>query len=229
MKKDMKEGPDIAIVASLIGDPARANMLTALYTGHALTATELAQEAGVTLQTASSHLSKLESNGLLKMQKQGRHRYFSLADDDVLAAMEALTSVSARVGHLRKRPGPKDPALRKARVCYDHLAGEKGVALLDGLSGKGWLIWHDDHPVVSDAGRKHFHSLGIDTEKRPPKRRPMCRACLDWSVRRYHLAGWLGAALLDHFYDQGWAKREPDSRVVTFTKKGESAFASLIA
>ena len=122
----MKEGPDIAHVAALIGDPARANMLTALLSGKALTATELASEAGVTVQTASSHLAKLGTGGLLRQRKQGRHKYFSLAGADVAHVLEGLMGLAAGAGHLRTRTGPKDAQLRKARVCYNHLAGDMG-------------------------------------------------------------------------------------------------------
>src|ERR1051326_4931839 len=130
----MKEGPSIAPVAALAGDPARANMLSALLSGKALTASELANEAGVTAQTASSHLAKLEDGGLIAAVKQGRHRYFRLADRDVAEMLEKMMGVAARAGHLRTRTGPSDPAMRKARVCYDHLAGEMGVQLFDGLA-----------------------------------------------------------------------------------------------
>ena len=130
----MKEGPSIAPVAALAGDPARANMLSALLAGKALTASELANEAGVTVQTASSHLSKLESGGLIAGVKQGRHRYFRLADPDVARMLETIMGVAARAGHLRTRPGPSDPAMRHARVCYDHLAGELAVQMFDYLA-----------------------------------------------------------------------------------------------
>ncbi|WP_291686959.1 winged helix-turn-helix domain-containing protein, partial [Bradyrhizobium sp.] len=129
----MKAGPDIAMVASLVGDPARANMLTALMTGRALTASELAHQAGVTPQTASSHLSKLEAGGLVEPEKQGRHRYYRLSDPDVAGVLEGLAGLAARAGHMRVRTGPKDPALRRARICYDHLAGDLGVQMLDSL------------------------------------------------------------------------------------------------
>ena len=132
----MKDGPDIALVGSLVGDPARANMLASLMTGRALTATELAQEAGVTPQTASTHLARLVDGGLLLAEKQGRHRYFRLADPDVAQTLEALMGLAARAGHLRVRTGPKDPEMRRARVCYDHLAGDLGVKLFDRLKGR---------------------------------------------------------------------------------------------
>src|ERR1700749_3190422 len=129
----MKDGPDIAMIAALVGDPGRANMLTALMAGQALTAGELAPKAGVTAQTASSHLAKLEAGGLLVSRKQGRHNYYALSGPDVAALIEALMGLAARTGHPRVRTGPREPGLRQARVCYDHLAGDFGVALLDSL------------------------------------------------------------------------------------------------
>src|SRR3954463_8771268 len=135
----MKAGPDIALVASLVGDPARCNMLTALMSGRALTASELAQEAGVTPQTASSHLAKLEASGLVEPEKQGRHRYYRLTGPDVAGVLEGLMGLAARVGHLRVRTGPKDPALRRARVCYDHLAGDLGVQMLDAMTRRQFV------------------------------------------------------------------------------------------
>src|SRR6201999_3245378 len=132
----MKSGPDISMVAALVGDPARSNMLTALMTGRALTASELAQEAGVTLQTASSHLAKLEAGGLIELEKQGRHRYYRLTGPDVADVLEGLQGIAARAGHMRVRTGPKDPALRRARICYDHLAGDLGVQMLDSMKSQ---------------------------------------------------------------------------------------------
>ena len=129
----MKAGPDISRIAALVGDPARCNMLTALMTGRALTASELAQEAGITPQTASSHLAKLEAGGLIEPEKQGRHRYYRLSDPDVADVLEGLQGIAARAGHMRVRTGPKDPALRRARICYDHLAGDLGVQMLDSM------------------------------------------------------------------------------------------------
>lgn len=217
----MKEGPDIAQLGALIGDPARANMLTALMAGGALTASELATEAGVTVQTASSHLRKLETADLLVQRKQGRHRYFTLADDDVGALLEAMMGLAARRGLTRLRPGPKDPALRKARVCYNHLAGELGVTLYDGLLAHGFLTEQDGEPELTEAGRERMTGFGIDVTALEGQRRPLCRSCLDWSARRTHLAGSLGQGLLARFEELGWAVREQGSRVVKFTISGE--------
>lgn len=219
----MKEGPDIAQLGALIGDPARANMLTALMTGGALTASELAAEAGVTVQTASSHLKKLEAAELLIQRKQGRHRYFALADDDVGALIETMMGLAARRGLTRTRTGPKDPALRKARVCYNHLAGELGVVLYDGLLASGLLSELEGEPAITPAGRTRMAAFGIDMTALESQRRPVCRSCLDWSARRTHLAGSLGQGLLTRFEDLGWASRESGSRVVHFTASGEQS------
>ncbi len=223
----MKEGPDIARIGTLIGDPARANMLTALMGGQALTATELAQAAGVTLQTTSSHLSKLEDGGLISQRKQGRHRYFTLADTQTGALLEAVMGFAATRGHLRQRPGPKDPALRKARVCYDHLAGDYGVRMLDSLIASGSISVDGADLHLTPEGRRRLDDMGIDIGSLSSPRRPLCKSCLDWSERRSHLAGIVGKALLAHFLAQGWAKRSGESRAVLFKPEGERKFLSL--
>ncbi len=223
----MKEGPDIAQIGSLIGDPARANILTALMGGRALTATELAAAAGVTLQTASAHLSKLEAGGLLAQRKQGRHRYFTLADDPVGKLLEGIMGFAASRGHLRHRAGPKEPALRKARICYDHLAGDYGVRMLDSLIEAGSISVMGEGLSLTDRGEKHLGSIGIDVSDLRSSRRPLCRSCLDWSERRAHLAGSLGKALLSNFFDKGWARRTENSRSIFFTPEGERRFLAL--
>jgi len=223
----MKEGPDIAQIGSLIGDPARANMLTALMGGKALTATELAAAGGITLQTASTHLSKLEAGGLLAQRKQGRHRYFALADDAVGKLLESIMGFAAGRGHLRHQPGPKEPALRKARICYDHLAGDYGVRMLDSLIASGAINAIGDGLVVTEQGEDRFKCIGIDLHGLKSSRRPLCRSCLDWSERRAHLAGSLGKALLSSFFDKGWARRTAESRSVIFSPEGERQFLQL--
>jgi len=226
----MKAGPDIAMIAALVGDPARSNMLTALMTGRALTASELAHQAGVTPQTASSHLSKLEAGGLVEQEKQGRHRYFRLSDPDVAAVLEGLEGLAARAGHMRVRTGPKDPALRHARVCYDHLAGDLGVQMLDSMKRQRWLRQRkQDIELTAEGQRFLTETLQISADALAHPRRPLCRACLDWSERRHHLAGTLGAAILTRFSELKWATRDaaPGSRVVNFTRNGEKRFAAL--
>jgi DNA-binding transcriptional ArsR family regulator len=226
----MKAGPDIAMVASLVGDPARANMLTALMTGRALTASELAQEAGITPQTASSHLAKLEAGGLIEPEKQGRHRYYRLTGEDVAGVLEMLEGLAARVGHMRVRTGPKDPALRRARICYDHLAGDLGVQMLDSMKKQRLVRASKQAIELTHEGRRFMaDALQIDTDALAHPRRPVCKACLDWSERRHHLAGTLGAALMARFTELKWAARDdaPGSRVVNFTRSGEKRFAAL--
>lgn len=223
----MKEGPDIALIAALMGDPARANMLTALMRGGALTATELATEAGVSKQTASSHLAKLEAGGLVQQRKQGRHRYYDLSGSDIGALLESLMGVAVRTGHIRSRPGPKSEELRQARVCYDHLAGSMGVKLYENMLAQGHLDETGDGPVLTDDGAKFVTGFGVDLSALTAGRRPLCKACLDWSERRSHLAGSLGAALLGHICDRGWAKRQNGSRAILFTAKGAAAFSAI--
>ena len=223
----MKDGPVIASIAALLGDPARANMLVALMDGRALTVSELAGAAGVALPTASGHLARLDVAGLLTGEKQGRHRYFRLSGPDVAQALEVLMGLAQRTGAVRVRAGPLDDALREARVCYDHLAGARGVALMHNLVGQGWLSAAPS-PVVTDAGRRKLSEIGIDLGALDRGRRPVCRRCLDWSERQSHLGGALGAAVLGLIVDRGWARREA-GRVVTFSPAGAQAFAAAFA
>ena len=218
----MKDGPNIVGIAALIGDHARAEILTALTAGEALTATELAGVAGVTKQTVSGHLAKLLEARLVAVESQGRHRYFRLGGRDVAQLLESLMGVAYRTGAVRLRPSPREPALRKARVCYDHLAGELGVLVFDGMEQRRLLRSGDDGLQLTRSGQRFFADFGIDIEALISRRRPLCRACLDWSVRRHHLAGALGAALLNRCYELGWARRVKGSRVVNFSTAGES-------
>ncbi|MEY8828190.1 ArsR/SmtB family transcription factor [Sedimentitalea sp. XS_ASV28] len=225
----MKEGPDIAHVAALIGDPARANMLTALMSGKALTVSELAEEAGVTIQTASSHLSKLDDGGLLRPRKQGRHKYFSLANEDVAHVLEGLMGLAAGSGHLRKRTGPKDAALRQARVCYNHLAGDMGTQMFDSLIAQGHLTLVGDDLNLTRSGQAFVTEFGIDLAELRKNKSPLCRECLDWSERRSHLAGSIGRAFLNRFEDLSWAKRDQKTRVVSFSTNGAKEFERLFS
>lgn len=221
----MRDGPNIARVAALIGEPARAEMLSVLMGGQALTATELAAAANVTKQTASAHLAKLLDAQLVEMEAQGRHRYFRLADDDVANLLESLMGVAFRSGAVRIRTSPREPALRSARVCYDHLAGEQGVQVLDGLLKRKLLHKRDNALELTAAGSDFFRSFGIDVDALAARRRPLCRTCLDWSVRRHHLGGAVGAELLQRLFALGWARRLKRSRVVAFTPAGETALS----
>jgi DNA-binding transcriptional ArsR family regulator len=220
----MRDGPHISGIAALIGEPARAEMLTALLADRALTATELATVAGVGKATASAHLAKLRSAGLLAVHDQGRHRYFRLADRDVAQLLESLMGVAFRTGAVRLRSSPREPALRRARLCYDHLAGESGVLAFEALMAYGAFEADATGLHITPTGTAWFAEFGIDVQAVTAQRRMMCRACLDWSERRHHLAGAWGAALLQRLFELGWARRVKDTRIVQFTPPGERAF-----
>jgi DNA-binding transcriptional ArsR family regulator len=185
----MIEGPNITRIAALLGDNARAAVLSALMADRALTATELADIAGVTKQTISSHLGKLLDAGLLSVDQQGRHRYFRLAGREIAQLLESMMGLALRAGPPLPRTGPRDQALRRARVCYDHLAGELGVLAYEGLLQRKLLQQREAEPALTDSGRQWFHQIGIDPDALALQRRSFCRACLDWSERRHHLAG----------------------------------------
>ena len=218
-----------AEVAALAGDPARAGMLHALMDGRALTASELAHVAGITPQTASGHLARLATAGLLCVEKQGRHRYYRLASPDVARMIESIMQVASGLDAMRPAPvtGPRDAALRTARTCYDHLAGLLGVAIADGLVADGHVALASDAGLVSDTGVTLLGRIGIDVGSlaagRGRRARVLCRPCLDWSERRPHLAGAVGAALCTHSFGAGWIRRVDGTRAVTVTRKGQHA------
>ncbi len=220
----MREGPDISHLAALIGDPARANILTALMGGQALTATELAEEAGVALPTASQHISKLVASGFLTAKKQGRHKYLAIASAEVAEVLEALMGLAEAQGLRRVRPGPKDAGLREARICYNHLAGARGVQMYDAMVRQGLMEMRATGLALSPAGRRFMTDFGIALEELEHRRTPLCRECLDWSERLSHLAGSLGRAVLGRMEEIGWVKRDPGSRAVLFSTRGLGAF-----
>jgi DNA-binding transcriptional ArsR family regulator len=220
-----------AEVAALAGDPARAGMLHALMDGRALTASELAYIAGITPQTASAHLARMATAGLLSVEKQGRHRYHRLASLAVAQMMESIMQVASGPGSTRppRVVGPKDAKLRMARTCYDHLAGRLGVALADALVGGGHVELAGDGGLVTDIGVEFFDRIGIDLDAAATRSgirsaRILCRPCLDWSERRPHIAGRVGAALCAHSLGQGWIRRIKETRAVTITPQGERVF-----
>lgn len=226
----MASNARFAEVAALAGDPARAGMLHALMDGRALTATELAHAAGITPQTASAHLSRLTTAGLLEVAKQGRHRYHRLASPAVAQMMESIMQVASGCG--TGRPivvGPRDAALRGARTCYDHLAGRLGVALADAMVSAGYVELSDDAGLLTDTGTELLARVGIgmDAVLRARSKRSariLCRPCLDWSERRAHLAGAVGAALCAHSFAKGWTRRIDGTRAVMVTPKGQRVF-----
>ncbi len=224
---NVASGNAIAEAASLIGDAARANILSALMGGHALTAGELARHAGVTAQTTSGHLAKLATAQLIVVEKQGRHRYYRLASQEIAQVMQALMAVAA-AGPKRHHPiGPRDEALRTARVCYDHIAGRLALALVDALNAQGHVSLVDDVGVVSDGGMRFFAEFGIDLSTTGRSRRPLCRTCLDWSERRPHIAGRLGAAILVRMLELGWVVRSPGSRALGVTSIGQRGLVAM--
>lgn len=215
-----------AEIATLAGDPARAVMLHALMDGRALTASELAGAACITPQTASGHLSKLAAGGLLVVEKQGRHRYHRLASPMVARMLESIMQVAADARPRAIVTGPRDKALRAARTCYDHLAGHLGVALADAMIANRQIELTADAGIVTANGATLFEGLGIALDTRKPERskRILCRPCLDWSERRPHIGGALGAALCAHCLTAGWIRRVDGSRAVSVTTKGRQKF-----
>jgi len=210
---------DIAPVAALVGDPARARMLTALMDGRARTAKELAYGAGITPQTASSHLAKLLRARLLAMERQSRHRYFRLATPSVGHAVEALMAVSATRPRGTTSEVPLD-GLRLARTCYDHLAGQLGVVVTDAMVRRQFLKPTGRDFLLTTPGARFLGRLGIDVEKTRRERRVFARQCLDWSERRAHLAGSLGAAMARRCIEMRWVRRVNEARTLTLTPQG---------
>jgi DNA-binding transcriptional ArsR family regulator len=223
----MSEGVDLAEVAALIGDPARANILSALLDGRALTASELAYFARVSPQTTSGHLAKLTDGKLLSMMRQGRFRYYRLATPLVGQMLEGIMAVAA-VGPKRHRPVSKfDEALRKARTCYDHFAGQLGVGLADALCQRGYLALSDEGGEVSDSGSAFLLDFGVDLSALRQTRRRFCRPCLDWTERRLHVGGGVGAALAARCFELGWFTRLRDSRALTITPAGRNGLGEV--
>lgn len=219
---DMVDPPDLGTIAALAGDPTRGRMLTALMDGRALTATELALEGGVSASTASSHLARLTAAGLVAPARQGRHRYYRIATPEVAAALEGLMGLGAHSTARPVRSGPRDLALRRARVCYDHLAGEAGVRLFDRLCERGLVGGTGEALTLTAAGEAWCRRVGVDPDLLRASRRRVCRPCLDWSERRTHLAGGLGAALLDRLFALRYARRERGGRAVSLSPRGEA-------
>ncbi|MCO1332779.1 helix-turn-helix domain-containing protein [Microbulbifer sp. OS29] len=216
--------PDISVISSLIGDRARSRILMALMSGKALTATELACEAEISAQTASNHLSKLVGSNLLVVRKQGRHKYFQLANHQVAETLEMLLNLSSTLGSQKITTGPADPDLKKSRICYDHLAGVTGVALYDALLGQEMISENSQNITLTERGELFFQKKGVAVDELKKGKRPICKSCLDWSERKSHLAGSLGQWILEDALAKQWASRRLDSRVITFSKRGVSQF-----
>ena len=210
----------MAEVAALVGDPARANILAALMGGQALTAGELVHAAGVSPQTTSGHLGKLADGQLIACVKQGRHRYYRIATPRVAEMLEGIMAVIAD-SPPRHRPASKlDDAMRNARTCYDHIAGKLGVGITDALCAHGQLVLTDEGGEVTDTGVTFLQELGVDLATARSRRRIFCRPCLDWTERRPHLGGTVGAVLAQRCFDLKWLQRMRDSRALIITPAG---------
>jgi DNA-binding transcriptional ArsR family regulator len=220
----MITGSIIAESAALVADPARATMLSALIDGRALTASELAVAARITPQTASTHLAKLTEAGLLSVVRSGRHRHFRLASSTVVSMIEGIVAVA-----LEKRPryrplSREARVLSAARICYDHLAGRLSVDLIDSLVARNCIVLDDEAAEITTAGRRFLREFGIALPTRRSTRRHFCRLCLDWTERRPHLAGTVGAAIAKRCFDLGWIERMKRSQAVGVTPSGGRGF-----
>jgi DNA-binding transcriptional ArsR family regulator len=213
----------MAEVAALVGDPARANILCALLDGRALTATELAFSAGVSPQTTSGHLGKLFAARLIVLMKQGRHRYYRLAGPHVAQMLESIMNV-ALTGPPRFQPKSRlDDKMRHARTCYDHIAGVLGVGLAEAMTARDFVVLGDEAGEVTASGMEFFNQLGVDLAAAKSKRRVFCRPCLDWTERRPHIGGAVGAALARRCFDLKWIERVRDTRALAVTPAGHRA------
>ena len=217
------EGSRVSTIGAALADQSRSEILAALSSGRAHTAGELARWIGLAASTTSSHLARLVDAGLVVVEPSGRHRYFRIASEEVAELLERIDSLDLPETNAPKRPRP-GTAMTWARSCYDHLAGELGVQLHAALVAEGLLIEEAGHLVVTGTGRERFAGLGIDTEVMAAARRPMTRQCLDWTQRRHHLGGALGAALLEQMLTKKWLRRGTDSRVISLTSTGGQAF-----
>ena len=213
----------LAEIGALIGDPARCAMLVALMDGRALTASELARVAGVTPPTASSHLAQLSQANLLCVIRQGRHRYHQIASAEVARMLEGLMAVASRTGAPPRAvaTGPRDKGMRHLRTCYDHLAGQLAVAMADSMAARGEIVLGPDGGRLTPAGEGLLAKLSIRLAVEPVR---LVRPCLDWSERRPHLAGAIGAALCARCLDMGWLRRRDGTRALLITPAGEQGF-----
>jgi DNA-binding transcriptional ArsR family regulator len=219
---------DIAPVAGLLGDPARAAIVGALHDGRALPAGELARRAAIAPSTASEHLARLVTGGLLEVERGGRHRYFRIANAEVAQAVEALAAIAPRRRVRSLRDANTASALAEARTCYDHLAGRLGVAVAEALLRRRALSDADGRFAPGARARSVLADLGIDVHRVHVRRRPFALRCLDWSERRPHVAGALGAALAGRALEAGWVERRPASRALHVTDRGREALRSML-
>jgi DNA-binding transcriptional ArsR family regulator len=220
----MITGPIIAEIAALVGDPARATMLSALLDGRAMTASELAFTARITPQTASTHLARLTDAGLLSVIRDGRHRYFRLASPKVVDMLDGIVAVALENKPRYPPLSRQARELSAARICYDHLAGRLSVDLTDFFTGHEYIVLGDEAAEITPDGTRFLTDFGIDLSALSSTRRHFCRLCLDWTERRPHIAGALGAALTKRYFDLGWTERMKHSRAIFITALGKRGF-----
>lgn len=216
--------PNMAEIAALLGETSRATILASMMDGRFHTASELAYMAAIKPQTASFHLAKLVEGKLIKVEKQGRHRYFQLAGEDIAQFLESFLAISPPPEVRSLKQSSQIKLLQDARTCYDHLAGKLGVQLTESMLKAGYLTLEGKQFVLTDEGILFFTTFGIDLTALKRKRRSFSHACLDWSERRYHLAGALGCELLNQFFNLGWLLRVPSIRAIKVTEKGKLGF-----
>ena len=222
----MSPETDLAWVASVVGDAARARVLMTLMDRRARTAKELAFLARIAPATASAHLAKLLDCKLVSVEPQGRHRYFRLASPEVAQMIEAIGIVAGESVPLPRR-SRVDEVMATARTCYDHIAGRLGVAIADALQERGHVVLTDGVGEVTAEGHAFFAELGVNLARVGASRRVVCRPCLDWTERRYHVAGAVGAALCEHCLGRNWLRQTRDTRALTISAEGRAAFARL--
>lgn len=219
--------PNMAEIAALLGETSRATILASMMDGRFHTASELAYMAAIKPQTASFHLAKLVEGKLIKVEKQGRHRYFQLAGEDIAHFLESFLAISPPPEVRSLKQSSQIKLLQDARTCYDHLAGKLGVQLTESMLKAGYLTLEGKQFVLTDEGILFFTTFGIDLTALKRKRRSFSHACLDWSERRYHLAGALGCELLNQFFNLGWLLRVPSIRAIKVTEKGKIGFKEI--
>ncbi|MEB2302701.1 helix-turn-helix domain-containing protein [Lysinibacillus xylanilyticus] len=216
--------PNMAEIASLLGETSRATMLASMMDGRFHTASELAYMAAIKPQTASFHLAKLVEGNLVRVEKQGRHRYFQLAGEEIAQLLESFLAISPPPEVRSLKQSSQMKLLQDARTCYDHLAGKLGVQLTESLLNAGFLKLEEKQFLITAEGAQFFTDFGLDLDDLKRKRRSFSHACLDWSERRYHLAGALGQGMMTHFLSLGWVTRVPAIRAIKVTEKGRAGF-----
>jgi DNA-binding transcriptional ArsR family regulator len=225
----MNANPNVAKVATLVSEASRAAILTVLLDGRLHPASELAYMARIKPQTASFHLSKMVDATIVTVEKQGRHRYYGIRNPEIAQVLETLLSIAPPIEIKSLKQASEDKAMRSARTCYDHLAGNLGVQLTDSLIKAGIICEEKNTFIVTDKGEAFFKTFHIDLGIVKKKRRSFAHKCLDWSERRYHLAGSLGTALLERLFDLKWIQRIPDTRAIKITSEGKNGFKNIFS